>query len=234
MLTVTAIDPSNNSASATLALVIDNASVAPPQDTTSPGTMITAPSDGDTVSGSVMVSADADDDTGIASVTFLIGGIEIGQDTTPPYAQAWDTTAFADGGQNIVVTAFDLAGNSSSSSINVIVENSSAPAPECTVYSCPNPPPEPSEPPPDPVTPSGSSPDGEFEGVVTNVDLQASTVSIDSGGAIITVQITTDTEFSGVIATSISQILIGHVAQGEFFKSTSETVWIEADLPPGF
>jgi hypothetical protein len=127
-----------------------------------------------------------------------------------------------------------MAGNSISSSINVVVENSSAPAPECTVYSCPNPPSEPSEPPPDPVTPSGSSPDGEFEGVVTNVDLQASTVSIDSGGAIITVQITTDTEFSGVIATSISQILTGHVAQGEFFKSTGETVWIEADLPPGF
>jgi cytochrome c peroxidase len=234
VLTVTAMDPSNNSASATMALVIDNASVAPPPDTTSPSAMITAPSDGDAVSGSVMVTADAHDDTGVASVVISIGGTEIGQDTTPPYQQAWDTTAFADGGHNIVVTVFDMAGNSISSSINVVVENSSAPAPECTVYSCPNPPPEPSEPPPDPVTPSGSSPDGEFEGVVTNVDLQASTVSIDSGGAIITVQITSDTEFSGVIATSISQILIGHVAQGEFFKSTSETVWIEADLPPGF
>jgi hypothetical protein len=54
------------------------------------------------------------------------------------------------------------------------------------------------------------------------------------GGQIITVQITTDTEFTGSIAAGISQILIGHVAQGEVFLSTSETVWVEADLPPGF
>ena len=26
---------------------------------------------------------------------------------------------------------------------------------------------------------------------------------------------------------------IGHIAQGEFFSSTGEAVWIEADLPPG-
>ena len=114
------------------------------------------------------------------------------------------------------------------------MENSSASDPVCTVYSCPNPPPPPSEPPPDPVTPGGSSPDGEFGGEVVGVDLQASTVSIDSGGEIITLQITTDTEFAGGNATSISEILIGHIAQGEFFQSTSETVWIEADLPPGF
>jgi hypothetical protein len=48
------------------------------------------------------------------------------------------------------------------------------------------------------------------------------------------VQITSDTEFMGSIAASIAKILIGHMAQGEFFQSTSETVWIEADLPPGF
>jgi hypothetical protein len=109
VLTVTAIDSSNNSASATRALVIDNASVAPPPDTTNPTVVVTAPTSGDTVSGSVTISADAaddaTDDTGVASVIFSIGDIKIGQDTTPPYQQAWDTTAFADGGHNIVVTA---------------------------------------------------------------------------------------------------------------------------------
>ena len=59
-------------------------------------------------------------------------------------------------------------------------------------------------------------------------------MSIDSDGAIVTVKITTDTEFMGSIAANIAEILIGHVAQGEFFQSTNETVWIEADLPPGF
>lgn len=234
LLTVTAIDSSNNMASASLLLMVDNASVAPPPDTTNPSVSIVAPAIGDTVSGNVTIAADANDDSGIASVLFAVNNIEIGQLAIPPFEQVWDTTAFSDGAQNIVVTAFDTAGNSMSSSINVSVDNSSSSEPPCTVYSCPNPPLPPSDPPPDPIIPSGSSPDGEFEGVVTNVDLQASTVSIDSGDEIITVQITTDTEFMGSVAASLSQILIGHIAQGEFFSSTSETVWIEADMPPGF
>jgi len=233
VLTVTAIDSSDNSTSTTRSLVIDNASVSPPPDTTNPTVAIIAPSNGDTVSDKVTISANASDDTGVASVVFSISGIEIGQVNTPPYEHLWDTSGF-EGSQTVVVTAFDTTGNSMSGSVDVVVDNSSAPEPVCTVYSCPNPPPPPSEPPPDPVIPSGTSPDGEFEGEVTNVDLQASTVSINSGGEVITVQITTDTEFMGSIATGISQILIGHMAQGEFFQSTSETVWIEAELPPGF
>ena len=233
LLTVTAIDSSDNSASATLALIIDNASVSPPPDTTNPTVAITAPSSGDEVSAEVTIAADASDDTGIAAVIFSVNGIEIGQVNAPPYAHLWDTTAF-EGSQTIVVTAVDAAGNSGASSIDVLVDNSSTPAPVCTVYSCPNPPPPPSEPPPDAIIPSGSSPDGEFEGEVIGVDLQASTVTINSGGEIVTVQITTDTEFMGSVAASISKILIGHMAQGEFFQSTSETVWIEADLPAGF
>jgi cytochrome c peroxidase len=232
VLTVTADDSVSNRGSATRTLAIDNASVEPPPDTTDPVVTITAPSSGDTVSENVTVSADASDDTGVASVVFSIAGIEIGQALTPPYLQVWDTSAF-EGGQSIVVTAFDTAGNSMSTSIDVVVDNSSIPDPVCTVYSCPNPPPPPTEPPPGPVTPDGSSPDGDFDGVVTSVDLQASTVTIDSGGEIVTVQITTDTEFKGTVALGISQVLIGHIAQGEFFLSTSETVWFETDMPPG-
>jgi hypothetical protein len=63
---------------------------------------------------------------------------------------------------------------------------------------------------------------------------QASTVSINSEGESVTVQITSDSEFAGAVATSISQMRIGQVAQGKFFNSTGETVWIEADLPAGF
>ncbi|MFC1665537.1 Ig-like domain-containing protein [Pseudomonadota bacterium] len=231
LLTVTAIDPSNNSGSATITMVIDNGSVVAPPDTTNPTIAITAPSDGSTVSETVTISADAFDNSGVANVIFRIGSTEIGQDTTPPYQQVWDTTTFSDGSQNITVVALDAANNSASHSISVVVDNASAPPPPpCTVYSCPNPPPPPTEPPPDPIIPDGSSPDGEFEGVVTNVDLQAFTVTIDTG---VTVKITSETLFNGVIATNISQLLIGHIAQGEFFQSTGETVWIEADLPPG-
>jgi cytochrome c peroxidase len=233
MLTVTAIDPSNNAGSAEMLVMIDNASILPPPDTTNPTVIITAPADGSSVAGSVTVTANAADDVGIARVVFKVGSTEIGQDTTAPYEQVWDTTEFSDGDQSIIVIALDSAGNSVSESVSVVVDNPSEPPVVCTVYSCPNPPPPPTEPPPDPITPDGSSPDGEFEGVVTNVDLQASTVSVDVEGTIVTVKITSETVFNGSIATSIEQILIGHVAQGEFFQSTSETVWIEADLPPG-
>jgi len=233
-LFVTAVDTSDNSTTTTLALVIDNASVSSPSDTTSPVLAITAPSNGSTVSGDVLITVDASDDNGIASVVFSINGTEIGQSFSAPYQHNWDTTAFTDDTHSVVVTAFDAAGNSSSTSISVIVENVSAPPPICTVYSCPSHPPPPSEPPPEPVIPIGTSPDGEFEGVVTDVDFQASTVSVDSGDTIVTVKITSGTEFSGSIALSIGDILIGHVAQGEFFQSNSETVWIDVDLPPGF
>jgi len=233
-LTVTAFDTSDNRTTTTLALVIDNASVAPPPDITNPVATITAPSNDSTVAGFVPITVAASDDIGIVSVVFSVSGTGIGQIiNTTSFEQTWDTTAFTDGNHNIVVTVFDAAGNSATTNINVNVENISA-LPECTVYSCPSPPPPPSEPPPEPVTPSGTSPDGEFEGVVTNVDLQASTVSVDSGGAIVTLKITTDTEFAGSLGASIVDVLIGHVAQGEFFQSTGEAVWIEIDLPPGF
>ena len=75
--------------------------------------------------------------------------------------------------------------------------------------------------------------DTGVEGVVTNVDLQASTVTVDSDGVVDTIRITSDTEFKGSIAASIVNILVGYVAQGEFFTSVGEAVWIEAELPPG-
>lgn len=234
VLTVTAFDTSDNSTTTNLALTIDNASVAPPPDISNPVVGISTPSDGSTVAGDVLIIVNASDDTGIASVAYSVSGTEIGQSIIPPYEQMWNTTAFTDGNHNVIVTAFDAAGNSTTTSTSVSVENTIAPPPVCTVYSCPSPPSPPSEPPPEPVTPSGTSPDGEFEGVVTDVDFQASTVSVDSGGTIVTLKITTDTEFAGSLAASIGDILIGHVAQGEFFRSTSETVWIELDLPPGF
>lgn len=234
LLTVTAIDSSNNSSSVNLQVNIDNASVVPPPDTTSPTVAISNPSNGDTAVGIVQIDVDATDDTGVTAVTFAIDGIEAGLDIIAPYQHNWDTTAFSEGSHNISVTASDAAGNSASTNINLVVDNITAPPVPCTVYSCPNPPPPPTEPPPPPITPSGSSPDGEFQGEVTNVDFAASTVTVDSGGVFVTVKITSETTFNGSIAPSIGQILIGHVAEGEFFQSNGETVWIDVDLPPGF
>ena len=187
---------------------------------------IITPAGGTSVSGITTISADATDNVGVVNVIFRVGNVELGQDSTTPYTMTWNTNAFANGVQTITATAVDAENNSASYNVDVTVNNIVV----CTVYSCPSPPPPPTEPLPDPVTPSGSSPDGEFENEVTAVDLQASTVTVD--GVVLT--LTSDTRFMGSIANSIDEILVGHVIQGEFFQSTKEIVWIEADLPPGF
>jgi cytochrome c peroxidase len=226
LLTVTAADSIGNVASDSISLTIDNASVAPPLDTSAPTAAVTAPTDGATVSGTQTISVDTADNIGVVKVIFRVGNLELGQVTAAPYFMDWDTGAFVNGSQTVTVTALDAENNSASHSVDVVVNNVIV----CSVYSCPNPPPPPTEPLPDPVTPSGSSPDGEFENEVTAVDLQASTVTVD--GKVLT--LTSDTEFNGSIATNIAEILVGHIVQGEFFNSTKEVVWIEADLPPGF
>jgi len=230
-VSVTAVDTSGNSTTASVTVTVNNAPT-PPSDTTPPTVTILSPSEGEEVSGTVVLSANAADDTAVDLVVFKVGQTEIGQSSLPPFEQAWDTTAFSDSGHDVTVIAFDSAGNSGSASVSVSVDNSSSEP--CTVYSCPNPPDPPSDPPPDPITPDGSSPDGEFEGTVLDKDPDASTVTVTSDDGPLTVKITSETVFNGSIASSLHQILIGHVVQGEFFTSTSETVWIEADLPPGF
>ena len=225
-LKVSAADSMGNVTSVSISLTIDNASVAPPPDIEAPMVAIITPAGGTSVSGITTISADATDNVGVVNVIFRVGNVELGQDSTTPYTMTWNTNAFANGVQTITATAVDAENNSASYNVDVTVNNIVV----CTVYSCPSPPPPPTEPLPDPVTPSGSSPDGEFENEVTAVDLQASTVTVD--GVVLT--LTSDTRFMGSIANSIDEILVGHVIQGEFFQSTKEIVWIEADLPPGF
>jgi hypothetical protein len=225
-LKVSAADSMGNVTSVSISLTIDNASVAPPPDIEAPMVAIITPADGASVSGITTISADATENVDVVNVIFRVGNVELGQDSTTPYTMTWNTNAFANGVQTITATAVDAVNNSASYNVDVTVNNVVV----CTVYSCPSPPPPPTEPLPDPVTPSGSSPDGEFENEVTAVDLQASTVTVD--GVVLT--LTSDTRFMGSIANSIDEILVGHVIQGEFFQSTKEIVWIEADLPPGF
>lgn len=226
-VTVTAVDFSGNSQAANVTLTVDN---TPAPDTTNPTVTILSPVAGSTVSGTVTISANAFDDTGIDNVIFKIGTQKIGQDFTAPFQQTWDTTAFLDGAQTVKAIAVDLSNNRKTAKVNVTVNN--APV-VCTVYSCPNPPPPPTEPPPPPVIPPGSSPDGEFEGEVISKDVALSTVTVATGDGNVTLKITSATEFMGNVATTFHQILVGHIAQGEFFTSVGEALWIEADLPPG-
>jgi len=227
-ITVIAVDSSGNSQAATTTVTVSH---APPPDTTNPSVAITAPADGNTVSGMVTITADASDTSGIGRLIFMADSIEIGQDTTEPFEQVFDTTTVSNGGVQITAMAVDSSGNSSLASVTVTVSNST---PECTVYSCPNPPPPPTEPPPAPTIPDGSSPDGEFEGEVLSKNVAASTVTVSTEDGPITLKITSTTEFVGNISLDFHSILVGHIAQGEFFTSVGEALWIEADLPPGF
>ena len=82
-------------------------------DTQPPTVSVTAPAKGVTVTGSaVTIFANAADNVGVAGVQFLISGAySPPEDTTAPYAIAWDSTAAAAGPHTITVVARDAAGN---------------------------------------------------------------------------------------------------------------------------
>ena len=227
---VTATDTSGNSSSASVIVNVSNLAPAPVADTTAPTISSLLPTDGSVVNGTVMVSANVNDDIAVDNVVFLVDQVQQGVVTVAPYEIAWDSTTVIDGSHQLTVTAIDSSGNSTSVNAAFTVDNV---VEQCTVYSCPNPPPPSSQPPPDQSMPIGSSPDGEFDGVLEAKDVAASTVTISTADGLLTLAITAETEFFGSIAGNLDDLLVGHVVQGEFFSSTNEVVWIEADLPPG-
>lgn len=229
---VTATDGAGNLATDSIVVTVDNASVTPPPDTIDPTLAITAPTAGQTLSGTVAVTAEAFDESGIASVSFEIDGLTVKVDSAAPYGVSWDTAGFGNGSHTLRAVAQDNAGNSSTVEISVTIDN--APV-ICSVYSCPSPPPPPTEPPPPPTTPPGSSPDGELEGEVVAVDLQAMTITSRTGeGDLVTLTVTAETVFEGSVSRAIEEVLPGHMIQGEFFTSAGEFLWLETDMPPGF
>jgi len=91
------------------------AEIRPPAvaDTTAPTAALTAPADGATVSGTtVTVSAAASDNVGVAGVQFKLDGVSLGaEDTSSPYAIAWNTTTAVNGSHTLTAVARDGAGN---------------------------------------------------------------------------------------------------------------------------
>ena len=111
----------NNSVAASVTVTVNN--VEP--DVTAPVITLTAPAGGAEVTGSVMVTANATDEVGVVAVQFLLDGAPLGpEQTTSPYAVAWDTTAVADGTYGLSARARDAAGNSSvAAAVTVTVDN---------------------------------------------------------------------------------------------------------------
>ena len=98
--------------------------VPAPPDILAPLVSFTSPASGATVSRSVTLSASASDNVGVAGVQFRVDGADLGSELRqPPYAQAWDTTAAANGAHTLSATARDAAGNRAGASIPVVVSN---------------------------------------------------------------------------------------------------------------
>jgi hypothetical protein len=97
-------------------------------DTTPPSVTLTAPANGATVSGVTPVQASAFDDGTVAAVRFKLDGVDIGgEDTSAPFAVAWNTTTAANGPHLLTAVARDAAGNATeSSAVAVTVSNTQA------------------------------------------------------------------------------------------------------------
>ena len=94
-------------------------------DTVPPSVAVTLPVDGATVAGTVTLGASASDNVVVAGVRFLIDDVPVGaEDTTAPYALAWDSRAVANGTHTVSAIARDSGGNeTTSATVSVSVEN---------------------------------------------------------------------------------------------------------------
>jgi chitodextrinase len=117
VLTARARDAANNFAtSAPAKVTVDNAG---------PSVKITSPTNNEQVVDIVNVNADASDNVGVASVQFLVDGVDRGVPiTTAPYVLEWDTRTVSKGTHTLAARARDTAGNSTiSAPVTVNVAN---------------------------------------------------------------------------------------------------------------
>jgi hypothetical protein len=99
-----------------------NFSVAAP-DTTNPSVTITSPTNGEIVAGTIPVTTNASDDRGVNRVEFKVDGLFHSSDSNTPYTTNINTTLLSEGVHSITATAFDVAENFASHTVNVTVQN---------------------------------------------------------------------------------------------------------------
>jgi hypothetical protein len=93
---------------------------------TPPVVHITGPVTGTALmGGSSPLTATATDNVGVVGVQFILdGNVNLGSpDTSSPYSGSWDLTAVSNGNHTLAAHAWDAAGNSATSIIDVIVDN---------------------------------------------------------------------------------------------------------------
>jgi phosphatidylserine/phosphatidylglycerophosphate/cardiolipin synthase-like enzyme len=104
-------------------------------DTVDPTVSITAPAPGATVSGNVTVTANASDNVGVIRTELLVDGVSVAQDTSAPYSFTWSTTTTSNGSHDLIVRAFDAAGNDADSgTVTVTVANPTTGGDDIVLY----------------------------------------------------------------------------------------------------
>ena len=94
-----------------------------PLDTTAPTVTLTSPLAGAAVGGLFQLAATATDDVGVAGVQFTLDGAVVGDAAAAPFAVNWDSTTTSNGAHALAATARDAAGNRSTTSFGITVNN---------------------------------------------------------------------------------------------------------------
>ena len=117
-----------DAAAAVLAAKNAAVSLAAEIDTEAPTVSIIEPLSGATLSGIVPVDIQASDNTGVTRAELWVNNTSVAVDTSAPFAFSWDSTGALNGEANLVVRAYDAAGNAASSNmISVTVNNPTQP-----------------------------------------------------------------------------------------------------------
>ena len=105
------------------ARAVSMAAGGPIVDVLPPSVSFIAPAAGSAVSGVITVQVSASDNVGVSSVTLSVDGVSMGTDNGSPFSFVWDSAIVPNGPHTFTATAKDDAGNSSSASVGVNVNN---------------------------------------------------------------------------------------------------------------
>ncbi|WP_309890830.1 Ig-like domain-containing protein [Archangium sp.] len=92
-------------------------------DLLAPTLTLLSPSTGAAVKGEVDVRVQATDDVGVTRVELHVDGRRVDTDEHAPYRFEWDSARVPDGDHELVVKAYDAAGNVGQASVAVVVAN---------------------------------------------------------------------------------------------------------------
>ena len=108
-----AVDAAGNEAITTVEVVVDN---------TAPTKSLVTPPHGSPVSGTIALTAEAND-ANLRDLAILVDGAAVGTSLFSPFTVSFDTTARLDGAMQVTVVVRDLAGNTSTCTADVTVDN---------------------------------------------------------------------------------------------------------------